>query len=213
MRKVAIILTVSLVTLFLSSCLKTLHPIFTVKDIVYEHKLLGNWFTEKNGKKEGQVSIINLATATTVELPGNIASVKDKGYMISYKDDKGNVTEQYIAFLASIGNHLYFDYYPVATEAEKRVDDFFLAHYTKVHTSYRLNILPDGTFELLQLDESYLTKLIDEKKVRLSHEKNEDGDIMIITASTNELQQYLIKYGDEPEAYRNEKTKFLKINL
>jgi hypothetical protein len=210
MKKVSIIITLSLVIISLSSCLKTLHPIFTVKDIVYEPGLIGNWMIEKDGKREGGASIINLAMATSVEFPGNIASIKNKGYLVTYNDDKGNITEQYIAFLAPIGKHLYFDYYPLETKTEQKLDNFFLAHYIKVHTSYRLDILPNGTFELSQLDEGYLTKLIDEKKVRISHEKNDDGNIMIVTASTSELQQYLIKYGDEPEAYRNDKTKFLK---
>ena len=213
MKRVSLLFAFTLLVIFLSSCLRTIHPIFTVNDIVYEPKLIGNWLTEKDGKKEGQVSIINLATANSVELPGNIGTIKNKGYLVSYKDDNGNITEQYIAFLASIGKHLYFDYYPVETESEKKLDDFFLAHYIKVHTSYRVNIFPNGSFELNQLDENYLTKLINEKKVRVRHEKDDDGSITIINASTEELQQYLIKYGDDPGAYRSDKTKFFKTSL
>jgi hypothetical protein len=78
-----------------------------------------------------------------------------------------------------------------------------------MHTSYRVEILNDGSFELSQLDESYVTKLIDEKKIRISHETDAD-DNTVITASTQELQQYLLKYGDEPSAYRSDKTIFKK---
>ena len=60
------------------------------------------------------------------------------------------------------------------------------------------------------MDEQYLNKLIEEKKIRISHEKDAKGDI-VITASTDELQQYIIKYGDEPGAYRSDKTVFTKI--
>ena len=79
-----------------------------------------------------------------------------------------------------------------------------------MHTSYRVTISEDGSFELSQLDESYVSKLIDEKKIRISHEKGANGNI-VITASTDELQQYIIKYGDEPGAYVSEKTVFKKI--
>ncbi len=91
------------------------------------------------------------------------------------------------------------------------MDEFFAAHFVKMHTSYRVDISKDGGFELSQLDASYVTKLIEEKKIRISHEKDANGNI-VITASTDELQQYIIKYGDEPGAYRSEKTVFHKMN-
>jgi len=174
----------------------------------YEPKLLGTWKTENQGK-QGSATITNLASNTSIEFPGKVSSIKQKGYFISYRDEDGNISEQYIAFLARIGKHLYFDYYPADKEDEKKADEFFLAHFIKMHTSYRVNISKDDSFELSQLDESYVTKLIEEKKIRISHETDPDDNI-VITASTSELQQYLIKYGDEPSAYRSEKTVFKK---
>ena len=47
------------------------------------------------------------------------------------------------------------------------------------------------------------------KKIRIKHETYADDNI-VITASTSELQQYLIKYSDEPEAYESEKIIFKK---
>jgi len=119
------------------------------------------------------------------------------------------MAERYIAFLARIGKHLYFDYYPADKKADRKIDEFFGAHFVKMHTSYRVEISKDGSFELSQLDGSYVKSLIDEKKIRINHETDAD-DNTIITASTKELQQYLLKYGDEPSAYRSEKTTFKK---
>ena len=212
MKKVSIILAISFLIILLSSCLRTLHPIFTIKDIVYEPKLLGAWTTDNQGTK-GFAMITNLAADNSIELPEKMASIKQKGYLVSYQDGDGKTTEQYIAFLARIGKHLYFDYFPADKKDNKIIDEFFASHLVKMHTSYRVDISKDGSFELSQLDEGYVTKLINEKKFRIKHEKDDNGDIMVITASTEELQQYLIKYGDEPEAYRSDKTKFSKINL
>jgi len=209
MKKVSLILAFTFLLIFLSSCLRTLHPIFTIKDIIYESKLLGTWKTENQGTK-GFAIITNLAADNSIELPEKIASIKQKGYLVSYQDKDGNTTEQYIAFLARIGKHLYFDYFPAEKKDNKIGDEFFTSHFVKLHTSYRVDISKDSGFELNQLDESYVTKLIEEKKIRISHEKDANGNI-VITASTDELQQYIIKYGDEPGALRSEKTVFTKV--
>jgi len=208
MKKVAIILGFTFLIIFLSGCLNTLHPIFTEKDLAYDPKLIGTWKTENQGNK-GSAVISNLTTESSLEIPGTISSIKQKGYFISYRDENGKVSEQYIAFLARIGKHLYFDYYPADKKEDRKIDEFFGVHLVKMHTSYRVEILNDGSFELSQLDGSYVKNLIDEKKIRISHETDADDNITI-TASTKELQQYLLKYGDEPSAYRSEKTAFKK---
>src|SRR4030095_6079821 len=208
MKKVSIILGFTFLIIFLSGCLTTLHPIFTEKDLAYDPKLIGTWKTDSAGNKR-QAVITNLSTESSIDLPGNISSIKQKGYLISYQDENGTTSERYIAFLARIGKHLYFDYYPADKKEGRKIDDFFGVHFVKMHTSYRIEISKDGSFELSQLDESYVTKLIDEKKIRISHETDAD-DNTVITASTQELQQYLLKYGDEPSAYRSDKTIFKK---
>jgi len=208
MKKIALTTAFALLLIFLSGCLTTIHPIFTEKDLAYDSKLIGAWDTENEGKK-GKVIISNLATENSLELPGNISAIKQQGYFIIYKDENGKTSDQYIAFLARIGKHLYFDYYPADKKEDRKLDEFFGVHFVKMHTSYRVEILKDGSFELSQLDGSYVKSLIDEKKIRISHETDAD-DNTIITASTKELQQYLLKYGDEPSAYRSEKTAFKK---
>jgi hypothetical protein len=208
MKKIALTTAFALVLIFLSSCLTTLHPIFTEKDLAYDPKLIGTWETDSTGNKRRAV-ITNLSTESSIDLPENISSIKQKGYLISYQREDGETTEQYIAFLARIGKHLYFDYYPADKKEDRKLDEFFGVHFVKMHTSYRVDISKDGSFELTQLDEGYVRKLIDEKKIRISHEIDADNNT-VITASTKELQQYLLKYGDEPSAYRSEKTTFKK---
>lgn len=204
MIKITLTSVFAFLLICLSGCLTTLHPIFTEKDLAYDPKLIGTWKTESR-----RVVITNLATESSVELPGNISSIKQKGYLISYQREDGEITERYIAFLARIGKHFYLDYFPASKKEFRKIDEFFEVHFVKMHTSYRVEILKDGSYELSQLDEGFVTKLIDEKKIRISHETGTD-DNKVITASTKELQQYLLKYGDEPSAYRSDKTIFRK---
>jgi hypothetical protein len=204
MKKIFLTTAFAFLLIFLSSCLTTLHPIFTEKDLAYDPKLIGTWKTE-----DRRVVITNLASESSIELPGDISSIKQKGYLISYQHEDGEITERYIAFLARIGKHLYFDYFPADKKEGRKIDEFFGVHFVKMHSSYRVEILKDGSYELSRLDEGFVTKLIDEKKIRISYEKDADENI-VITASTAELQQYIIKYGDEPAAYGRDKTIFKK---
>lgn len=205
-KKIFLLSTFIFLLIFISGCLTTLHPIFTEKDLVYKPELTGNWKT-KNDNNEGWAEISPLAKEKSIELPGKISSIRDKGYLVIYKNKDGNVFGRYIAFLARIGKHLYFDYYPMPMESEKKEDEFYMQHFVKMHTPYRVDIVKDGGFELSQLEGSYLDKLIEEKKIRIRHELNSDGNV-VITASTEELQQYILKYGDDPGIIRNEKTTF-----
>lgn len=202
MKKITLTTAFALLLIFLSSCLTTLHPIFTEKDLVFKPELLGKWKTKKNGESTGSIEITALRDDHSIELPGNISALKNKGYLITDLS-----SEQHIAFLAQIGKHLYFDYYPVLTEEEMKGDEFYFSHFTKMHTPYRVEI-KNGEFELSQLESGYLKKLIEEKKIRIRHEVKSDGELLI-TASTEELQQYILKYGDDPGALMD-KTIFSK---
>ena len=119
MKKITLTTAFALLLIFLSSCLTTLHPIFTEKDLAYDPKLIGTWNTESEGNK-GKVTISNLATENSVELPGNISAIKQKGYLISYQHEHGEIPDRYIAFLARIGKHLYFDYYPADKKEDRK---------------------------------------------------------------------------------------------
>ena len=52
--------------------------------------------------------------------------------------------------------------------------------------------------------EAWLADLLKNNKIRISHEtihKKYQDDSYILTASTDELQKFLIKYGNDPNAF------------
>ena len=118
----------------------------------------------------------------------------------------------YYAFLVKLGKYYYLDYYPAGLKENQSADDFFTAHYIPMHSIYRIKFNGDLSFDLQQLDGGYLENLIKNKKIRLRHEVTEDGSY-VITAPTEELQQYLVKYSDVPEAYGKDNNEtYNKIN-
>ncbi len=195
--------------LLLTGCLTTIHPIFTVNDLVADGRLAGSW------KKATDGSVTTYRKVTKSEMKQFSETLQqnaDKVYLVNEKNTTGNPEFVYYAFLVKLGKYHYFDYYPADTKERETADTFFKAHYIPMHGIYRIDFRTDGTFELRQLDGGYLEKLIRDKQIRIKHETMNDGDF-IITASTEELQQYLIKYSDIPEAYDNNNASlYTKIN-
>lgn len=202
MKKLHAIAAIALL-MGLSSCLSTIHPIFTEKDLLFDQKLIGNWQYEAK-PSGGTVQITQANEQDFDELP-TLRKLQGKVYKAVYKDGEGAVEATYFGFLVKLGKNYYMDFYPAETPATKTYDEFYRGHYTKMHTAYRINFIAGNSFELKQLDETFLKNLIKDKKIRISHEITED-ETFVVTAPTEELQQYIIKYGDTPDAYYNDNT-------
>ena len=184
----------------LTGCLSTVYPIFTEKDVVFDPKIIGKW-SKSDG---GFVQIGKATSADIADYPG-LKKFEGKIYHISYMNE-GGVHDSYLGFLVKLGNKFYMDYFPAETAQSKGYNAFYKNHFIKMHTCFMIRFLNDNnTFELKQFSEEFLKNLIDNKKIRIRHEGNEAGSF-IVTASTEELQQYILKYSDVPEAYYQDNT-------
>jgi len=97
--------------------------------------------------------------------------------------------------------------YPLQTEKTKKLDEFFSSHELKMHRITKVQF-KDGNLRLVDFKDNYVEDLIRNRQVRIRHsfvdETDNNGQSkMIITASTEELQAFLLKYGDRNEAYDN----------
>ncbi len=73
-------------------------------------------------------------------------------------------------------------------------DDFKDRHYIGVHTLAKLD-KKGKDFKLSWLSEKVLTDLVEQKKIRINHEKiGLDRDEILLTASSEELQKFIAKY-------------------
>lgn len=209
MKKIILLAALFLGIVVLEGCLTTLHPIFTEKDLVFDPRLAGSW----KKMKDGSTATYRQATANDLQtLSPVLQRSANKIYMLEEKDAQGKTSSTYYAFLVKLGKYYYLDYYPAGLKENESADEFFAAHYIPMHSIYRVNFNGNLSFDLQQLDGGYLENLIRNKKIRLRHEVTDDGNY-VITAPTEELQQYLVKYSDVPEAYSNDnKESFNRIN-
>ena len=209
MKKILNVAYLFCVILLLNGCLSTLHPVFTVDDLVADNRLTGSW----NKPKDGTTTTFRKAKKEELaRFSETLKKNADKIYIAKEDSGAGSKEAFYYAFLLRLGNNYYMDTYPSEFDETENTDPFYKAHYIPLHAIYRVYFNNSNSFELKPLDGGYLEKLIRNKQLRIKHEVMPDGDYLI-TAGTEELQQYLKKYGDVAEAYDESNTSsYTKIN-
>ena len=196
--------TILVAIVMLSGCLSALHPLFTEQDLEFDPKLVGSW---RVGTENDIFTFERGTPESFGNLPESLQQLAGKAYVLTVTNGKGGEeTAKYYAFLARIGKHLYLDYYPTETKTRKGYPEFYKKNFIPMHSFYRLQPGKDSnTIIIGQFSDSYLRKLINKKQIRIRHEVRFDGDY-VITAPTEELQQYVLKYSDVDEAYHDNKT-------
>ncbi len=166
----------------------SLHPLFTEETLVFEEKLLGTWVDDSN----------------------NIWEFKDpneqeKIYKLIFVDNEGQ-KGSFDARLTKLENKLFLDVYPSEppwdeedpNKAEWPYNTFF---FMPVHTFIKINgIEPELKLQLTDDDE--LKKLLKENPNAVEHTSTEDK--FVLTASTKELQAFVVKYADDSRVFTAE---------
>jgi hypothetical protein len=196
--KRTIILCFALGLSMLQGCIvKSLHPFFRKADIVVRKELANTWIDE-NGEQ------------WKIELDGGTSRV----YQLSHYKPDGKKDMEFDATLFNLGDQMYLDIFPIATSnsGESMMFDF---HMLRTHSIARIERLTDKEVQIRWLNEKWLQSLFSQNRIKISHEVVKDpmDDIdwaVILTASTEELQKFIAKYGDEEKAF-NDNTVWLKL--
>lgn len=201
-KAIIFFLTCLPILILLQGCLTTLHPFFFATDIVENNSLLLGQWNYSGSEHKGVLSIEKIPASRYNELSGDIKKNENKGYLITWKDSAGNTIAQYLAFLAKIYDHYYFDYYPAETYVQQSIAAIYKLHYVKLHTCYKITFKSNNNFEIRLFDQGLVEKLIDQRKLLIRYEQQQDPDSKkIITASTEELRGYLKKYNENENAF------------
>lgn len=173
-----------LALMLVAGCVPSLNALLTEEDLVFEEALLGTW-GEKNEHwtftKDGE-----------------------KAYLltITEKDHKPGV---FHAGLGKLDGHLFLNIFPEETPMQEmdRVD-FYKFHYVPAHTFMRVWKIGDE-LQLSMLDYDWLEKLLKEDPTAIQHSRTgADGDGLVITAPTEELQKFFIKHANNKEAFSSD---------
>jgi hypothetical protein len=206
MQKIKIAVILSFMVVLLNSCLLTFYPIYNPSDVVFDPALVGSYTIAeaKDGQPDG-LEMIRL-DRSGINLPQPIAAISNKGYLVKFTESNGSISSEYIAFMVTLNKNRYIDFYPYSKDAEKH--GTYAALKVPMHAIYRISLEGNRKLSLRRFNQEYLSELIDKRQIRINHE-NIDGKI-VVTATTQELQQYIIKYGSQEAAYQKESENYLK---
>jgi len=181
----------------LPGCLiKSLHPFYTNKDLIFRESLIGTWTDPDSGNWEisQHKSFAGLFKDDTPE----------KSYDISFSDKKG--TSKFVAHLFTIDGQLFLDFYPDNPDAGNDLGNF---HFIPAHTLAKVQI-ESRKIIIRWYNEEWLVNLFNQNRVRIAHERvpydeddyRKENYQVILTAPTAELQKFIHKYGNDPDAFR-----------
>lgn len=191
--------------IFFTGCfVKSLHPFYKDDEVIYRKELLGNWLGEDSSAWKIDQGM-DFTGFLKPYKPGNY-------YLITYTDRKG--TAKFSVHLFKLRDQYFFDFYPVEVES---TNDLLASHLVPMHTVARLEESP-GKLVIKWYNEEWLINLFKQNKIRIAHEKvpydegtaSEDSFQVILTASTDDLQKFMLKYMDDPNAFKNDFTFVLR---
>jgi hypothetical protein len=174
---------------FFSGCVvKSLHPYYHEQDVVFMESLLGSWLDEDSTRWEIKPYIFSKGFM-------NGDSV-DNSYQVELYDEPEE-PQRFNAHLFRLNDKLYLDFKPIR---EDRYDDFLDLHLVSSHSLALLESGEDGSLTIGWFNDEWLDNLFQENRVKISHEvvKGAMGDYgkeYVLTASTDELQKFIRKYG------------------
>ena len=191
---------VLLLVLILPGCLvKSLHPFYTDNNLVYKAELTGAWMDH-----DSNTWVISRHMKKTGLFKDDIP---DQAYTIIFTDQKGS--SKFMAHLFTIEKQLYLDFYPDEDEGHTDLGNF---HFIPAHSLAQVN-LKGNSIEIRWYNEEWLVNLFNQNRIRIAHERvpydaddhNPDNYQVILTAPTSELQKFILKYGHDPEAFKQDK--------
>ena len=181
-------------TIGLLACVWTLQPLFEEGDLVFEPGLVGTW---KTAADEDTWTFEKAQDGNAYVLVYHQAEFEPDETVSDKKKIPGE-TARFEARLGRLGGHLFLDLIPEAESNPWAHNDLLNWHLIRAHTVCRLSLEKDR-LRLDWLEEKWLEEALKSGRVTIAHAQAEDG--IVVTASTKELQQMVLKYAGDKEAF------------
>jgi hypothetical protein len=161
----------------------SVHPLYFEKDLVFEPDLVGTWGEKEHEKDLSELWIFKKSG--------------DKSYRLIIKEeDEGEGV--FAAHLLKLDKLLFLDLYP---EEPETGSEFYNMHVIPAHSFIRIS-LEGHVLRLGFFDLDWLKQNIVQNKVSIKHERRDD--MIVLTASTEELQKFVLEHWKEAFKFEEE---------
>jgi hypothetical protein len=182
----------------------SLHPLFTEEKLVFENKLLGKWMDDPNSPKSTwEFKRIEDSKQKDGEL--NPPKKPEKAYKLILLNNEDNTKGSFYAHLVKLENRLFLDVYPSripCAEPDPNEDWLLNTFFLIPGHSFVIIDSIEPQLKMRWTNQEELKKLLKEEPGAVKHELVEDG--IILTASTEQLQQFVLKYADDERVFSEE---------
>ncbi len=160
-------------------CIPTLNSLFTAKDLVYDPALEGKW--------------------QTAEATWMIQAFDAKSGRYRLRTEmKDQPPSEWYATLGNIGTNRFLELLPQRPN-EIHQKSFYGGHFIQLRSFWKVALASD-TLMLTSMSTQWLEAMLVQNKVTIKYEKSEGG-MLFLTASTQELQEFVAKYADDSGAF------------
>jgi hypothetical protein len=171
----------------------SLHQLYTEKDIVVDKKLCGTWLDDPNNTK-------SIWEFESIDEPKN-------AYKLIFTDEEGK-KGSFVTYLVKLKDRFFLDVYPSGLPCEPQdpnkmdwmYNSFFLI---PAHTFVKVDSI-EPQLKLRITLESKMEELLKENPSAVDH--TYVGDRLVLTASTKELQAFVLKYADDERVFTSQVT-------
>ena len=176
MKKLASVAVLASLTM-LVGCVPCLRAIYTEKELVFKPDLIGLW-SQKDSEETWQ-----------------FAKAGKKAYRVVHTDREGK-QGTFAGHLVELDGALFLDLYP--KEPKLPQNDFYKAYIARLHTFLLVRQITP-TLQMASMDMEWLDAQVRKDPKAIRHELVDRR--VLLTASTKELQQFLVKHHKTPEAF------------
>lgn len=156
-----------------AGCIPSLHPLYDDQTLIFDEALIGKWMFRDNSEEQ----IWQFSKAGEKEYELRIFQAGKDG--------------RFEAHLLELDGKTYLDLYPAENKSMENLNDIYKTHLVAAHTFLKVNL----TVHNLKVN-WFMHKLLEDDPNLLRHERI-NKDQIVLTASTEELQRFVIEHADE----------------
>ncbi len=186
----------------LGSCVPvmSLHSLFTEENIVFDEKLLGTWVDDPNSPK-GTWEFKRVADSAQKDWELPPPKKPEKAYKLLLSNEEG-AKGSFFAHLVKLEGRLFLDVFPSqlpCAQLDPKQDWVFNTVFLIPGHSFAVIDSIEPQLKIRWTNEDEMEKFLKEQPNALKHELVEDK--IVLTASTDELQKFVLKYADDKRIF------------